>query len=204
MGFSFVMPNKKRFPMSHNFLINANFHSFLDLMEQDLANQTQQRGCPKCGRKLHQANYPRSPVGILARFRDYYKERLSFCCSKCRKRMTPPSVKFFGRRWYAAPLFILISALACGISEYRLAQVKRHFGINVTESSWKRWRRWWRELFVATTFWQQAKGLVPSVLEINKTFPRALLTVFQGTLAQKTCFLLKFLSPLTQGVSHSI
>lgn len=47
--------------MSHNFLSNANFHFFLNLIDQDLAHQTRQKGCPECGHKLHQANYPRSP-----------------------------------------------------------------------------------------------------------------------------------------------
>lgn len=190
--------------MSYNFLGNANFHFLLNSIDQDLANQRQLQGCFECGHKLHQANYPRSPVGILARFRNHYDERLSFCCDTCRKRITPPSVKFFGRRWYPAPLFILISALMRGITEYLLAQVKQHFGIAVSESTWKRWRRWWREKFTATTFWKQAKGLIPQVFEINRPFPRALLAVFQGTLEAKMCFLLKFLSPLTCHILQAI
>jgi len=186
--------------MSHNFLWNANFHFFLNTIDQDLALQAQQKGCPECGHKLHQANYPRSPVGISPQFRNHYDERLSFCCDTCRKRLTPLSVRFFGRRWYPAPLFIFISALMRRVSEYSLAALKRHFGISVSESTWKRWQRWWRDSFIETLFWKQNKGMVPRALESKRSFPRALLDVFQGTLEEKMCFLLKFLSPLSCGV----
>jgi hypothetical protein len=183
--------------MSHNFLSNANFHFFLNSIDQELAHQTQERGCSECGHKLHQANYPRSPVGIPLSFRNQYDERLSFCCDTCRKRITPPSVRFFGRRWYPAPLFIFISALMRRVSGYAIAQIKGHFGINVSESTWKRWRQWWRESFIETLFWRQNKGIVPGALEAKRPFPRALLDVFQGTLEEKMGCLLKFLSPLS-------
>jgi len=190
--------------MSHNFLQNSNFHFFLDSIDQDLAKQAQQKGCPECGHKLHQANYPRSPVGIFTQFRDHYNERLSFCCDTCRKRLTPPSVKFFGRRWYPAPLFIFISALMRKITEHSLTQVRRHFGINVSESTWKRWKRWWRDSFIETLFWKQTKGIVPGVLTINRPFPRALLALFPGPLEEKICFLLRFLSPLSCAILQAI
>lgn len=186
--------------MSHNFLSNANFHLFLNSIDQELALKTQEKGCPECGHKLHQANYPRSPIGISPQFRDQYDERLSFCCEVCRKRITPPSVRFFGRRWYPAPLFIFISALMRRVSESTLVLVKRQFGISVSESTWKRWRRWWRESFVETLFWKQAKSIIPRALESKRPFPHALLDAFSGSLEKKMGFLLKFLSPLSCGV----
>jgi len=191
--------------MSHTFLWNAKFHLFLNKIDEDLAQQTQQRGCVECGHKLHQANYPRSPVGVPPQFRNHYEERLSFCCESCRKRVTSPSVRFFGRRWYPAPIFILISALMRSVSDYYLAQLKRHFGLVVSETTWKRWRRWWRESFIATRFWQQAKSIIPQqALEMNRSFPRALLDSFRGTFEEKMCLLLKFLSPLTTRILHFI
>ncbi len=190
--------------MSQNFLFNASFHLLLIAIDQELADDILKQGCPYCKGKLHRADYPRSPVGMLLQFRDYYDERLSFCCDSCRKRTTPPSLRFFGRRWYPAPLFLLMSALTLGINERRLLQVKQHFGILVNESTWKRWRRWWRESFMVTPFWQQAKGLAPTAIESRKTFPRALLDAFQGTLEEKMRFLLRFLSPLTGGVLRAV
>jgi hypothetical protein len=113
-------------------------------------------------------------------------------------------VRFFGRRWFPAPLFILVSVLTLGISERRLEQVKRHLGIKVSESTWKRWRRWWREVFPTTRFWQHAKGLVPGVLESDMTFPHDLLAAFKGKLTNKIGFLLKFLAPLTSRILQAV
>ena len=185
--------------MSHNFLWNANFHSLLKAMDQDLADQAQQEGCPGCGHKLHQANYPRSPLGMPLHFRSYYDERLSYCCEMCRQRMTPASVRFFGRRWYPGPLFVLISALLRGITESLLRQIKGIFGIFITASTLKRWQQWWCEEFPMTLFWKQASGLIPP-RDLQRSFPRALLAFFQGNLEEKICYLLQFLSPLTRGV----
>lgn len=190
--------------MSQNFLFSASFHLLLNTIDQELAESAKQQGCLDCGNQLHQANYPRSPIGLLTQFRHHYDERLSFCCDTCRKRITPQSVRFFGRRWFPAPLLILISALMLGINERRLAQVKKHFGIVVSESTWKRWRQWWRESFKATLFWQQTKGLVPTAVETNHSFPRALLVIFQGIVEEKMHLLLRFLAPLTGGVLRAV
>ena len=190
--------------MAYKFILSINFHLLLNKIDQESANQAQQQGCPYCGHALHQANYPRSPFGLLAAFRDHYDKRLSFCCDTCRKRTTPQSVRFFGRRWFPAPLFMLISALMLGPNERRCAQVKRHFGMVVSEATWKRWRRWWRESFMATKFWQQAKGLVTSGLGTSRPLPRALLDLFQGAPAKKMRLLLQFLAPLTGGILRAV
>src|SRR6266568_1834893 len=118
--------------MLHKLLLNATFHSALISIDEELAENIQKKGCP-CGGELHQANYPRSPSGIPSLFRSNYSERFSYSCDTCRKRTTPQSVRFFGRRWYPAPLLIFISALMLGVNERRLEQVKRHFGIVVPE-----------------------------------------------------------------------
>lgn len=190
--------------MSQKFLFNASFHLLLIAIDQELANDTLKRGCQYCGGKLHLADYPRSPVGIPSSLRRYYEERLSFCCDTCRKRTTPPSVRFFGRRWYPAPFHLLVSALMLRINEHRLSQIKRHFGITVTESTWKRWRRWWRNFFPSTSFWRQEKALALPIDMTNKSFPRVLLNLFESTLEKKMTLLLRFLSPLTGGVLRAV
>ena len=190
--------------MSQNFIFDASFHLLLSKIDHEIIEKDKLQGCLFCGNKLHKANYPRSPAGLPSQFRHHYGERFSLCCNTCRKRTTPSSVRFFGRRWFPAPLLMLISALMLGINERRLLQVKRHFGITVSESTWKRWRRWWRESFQKTLFWQQAKGLVPIVIETNKFSPRALLDLLQGFLQEKMCLLLRFLLPLTGGVLRAV
>jgi hypothetical protein len=183
--------------MSHKFLFNSTFHKILIAIDRELAEGICQQGCP-CGGSLHQSNYPRSPFGLSAELRFAYQQRFSFCCNDCRRRTTPPSVRFFGRRWYPAPVLILISVLMLSINEYRLTQIKRHFGITMSESTWKRWRRWWRDSFVETAFWKQARGLIPEPRG-SATIIRHMLISFQGTIDNKIIFFLKFTSPITAG-----
>src|SRR3990167_3775348 len=190
--------------MSHNFILDSIFHLWLFAIDQELAESTKSKGCPHCGGQLDKAVYSRSPSGLPPSLREYYESRLSFCCANCRKRITPPSVRFFGRRWFPAPLFLFICLLQCGINERRLAQIKRHFGIRVSESTWKRWRRWWRESFCATPFWQAQNGLVAVTLKKNIVLPRALWHCFKGTLEERMFFLLRFLSPLTTNVFRTV
>lgn len=190
--------------MSHKFLSDARFHLLLTQIDHELAEAAAKKGCPHCGGQLDQANYPRSPFGLLATFRCHYESRLSFCCAECRKRLTPPSVRFFGRRWFVAPVFLLICLLRSGINERRLNQVWHHFGIRVSESTWKRWRRWWRELFETTPFWHAKKGLIALPLTEDAVLPRSLLALFKGALPERMRLLLRFLSPLTGGVLRAV
>lgn len=191
--------------MCHKFLFESSLHVLLNKIDQEFADKVQQEGCSHCGGRLDRSDYPRSPFGVPPVFREHYDERLSFCCSDCRKRTTPPSVRFFGRRWFIAPIVILISALSLEINERRLEQIKKYFGVVVSESTWKRWRSWWRNKFVTTPFWRQMKGLLPSTKEIlNCPFPRALFFVFEGTFKEKIYLLLRFLAPLTGGVLRAI
>lgn len=206
MGLSFGSTTRKTDIMSHKYIFNANFHALLNQIDQEMAEQVRVQDCIYCGSKqLHQAHYPRSPFGISPELRMYYDKRLSFCCGNCRKRSTTPSVRFFGRRFFIGPLFIFISALILGINALRLAQIKRHFGITVSESTWKRWRRWWREIFPGTGFWQQGKGKIKPVSELNGgPFPRVLLDQLVGQMTEKISTLLKFLAPLTAGAFRAV
>lgn len=189
--------------MSHNFTLNASQHAILLRIDDELALSTQKRGCPACGGTLHQADYPRSPMGIPAKMRVYYEQRNSFCCRICRKRTTSKSVRFFGRRWYPEPLFILISALRFGPSARRCTQIQKHFGITMSACTWKRWRLWWATVFAQTDFWKQAKGIVP-ISHFNGPFPRVLLSLFSGTLEEKFILLFRFFAPITAGALRAV
>jgi len=188
--------------MSHKSLLNSTFYSLLIAIDNELVVQAQQQGCPYCGATLHKSDYPRSPLGLPAQHRHYFDERFSLCCADCRKRTTPPSVRFFGRRRFPAMLLILVSVLKYGINEWRLAQIQRHFGIVVSESTWKRWRRWWREVFVHTAFWRQFKALVP--IPDSGPLPGNLLKAFHGNLESKMCKLLEFINPITGGILRAV
>lgn len=128
--------------------------SFLTQVDAAEAETCRQAGCPRCGGPLHSARYPRKPYGLAAVLRDDVR-RFSFCCAACRRRQTPPSVRFFGRRFYVGALFLVVSALVLG-GGVRLQTIARRSGVPVL--TLKRWRRWWRERFPTTPAWQAKRG----------------------------------------------
>ena len=85
--------------MYQEFPQGASLWLFLLSVDQDLAERTRQQPCP-CGGRLHRANYPRKPRGCDQDLPQDYDSRFSFCCDRdgCRKRITPPSVRFLGRK----------------------------------------------------------------------------------------------------------
>ena len=98
--------------MYHDLPRTARFWSFLLTVDQDLAEETRKKACP-CGGRLHSANYLRKPRGTPVRLPEQECLRFSFCCDRdgCRKRATPPSVRFLGRKVYLGAIVILISAM---------------------------------------------------------------------------------------------
>lgn len=126
--------------MCHAFLADSTFHDLLFRFDQDLAASVQAQGC-RCGGVLHSARYPRKPRGVARPvLGSAYETRLSFCCAEdgCRRRTTPPSVRFLGRRVDLAAVVVLASAMACGLTAKRLAQLQERF--QVSGRTLRRWR----------------------------------------------------------------
>jgi hypothetical protein len=182
--------------MLHALLADASFWQFLLRLDEDLAAEVRGAGCPHCGAPLHSGDYPRKPRGVArALLGPAYERRLSFCCSRagCRRRATPPSVRFFGRRVFLGALVVLVSALAHGLTGQRRAWLAQQIGAGA--QTLERWRRWWREVLPTTRCWQARRGqwLPPPA---PATLPGALLARFgaredAGTLAA----VLRFLAP---------
>jgi hypothetical protein len=202
--------------MSHNFLFNTIFHKLLKAMDYDLSQEERAKGCPHCGGALHRADYPRSPVGIPKEHREYYEDRYSYCCYECRKRTTPLSLRFFGRRWYPGPLFIWISTLLNGGVRKCCEQMKRAFGIILSKKTLKRWKRWWQEAFKKTYFWKWVSEIIPCEHVWSGSFPGQLFSMYtsrkdntlkkefpEGELPyfeRQLIWVLKFLMPLAQSL----
>ena len=182
--------------MCHAFLSDPNFYDLLFRLDEDLAGEVRAMGCA-CGGVLHSARYPRKPRGMGVVRGEAYETRLSFCCARegCRRRSTPPSVRFLGRRVYLGAVVVLATALCQGPSSVRLAQLHEWFGVSLRTLN--RWRKWWREVFVHTPFWQAARSRFVPPLDTRR-LPASLLERFAGPerptrLAQ----LLRFIRPLT-------
>jgi len=116
----------------------------------------------------------------------------------CRKRATPPSLRFLGRRVYLATVVTLISALMLGTTPSRLARLSVVPGLD--RRTLARWRVWWRSSFTDGPFAAVAMAaLVPPV--DTAALPVSLLDRFAGELREQLIALLRFLGPLTGGAS---
>ena len=177
-------------------LRDTTLYDVLLKFDHDLAAEARAARCP-CGGALHSARYPRKPRGGPDDLGPEYTTRLSFCCAVegCRRRVTPPSVRFLGRRVYLGAVVVLVTAMRAGLTAPRAAQLREWFG--VSGRTLARWRQWWRETFVASPFWQGVKGrFAPPVAP--RALPASLLERFGAEHARdRLVALLRFLAPLT-------
>lgn len=185
--------------MSLSILQDARLYEVLHRLDVDLAQTARASGCRHCGGVLHSAHYLRKPRGGPRGLAAKIDRRLSFCCARdgCRRRETPPSVRFLGRRVYFGAVVLLVSALRDGLAARRVRVLREQLGVDVR--TLRRWRRWWRETFVGSAFWRAAQArFTPPVVEA--ALPGALLERFTaeaspGSLVQT----LQFLAPISQG-----
>lgn len=129
----------------------------LPKIDADLAAKARAAGCSACGGRLDVANYPRKPRGVDALGEDY-DLRASFCCAVegCRRRCTPPSVRFLGRKVYLGAVVVLASALLHGPSKTAVAKLSALLGIN--RRTLVRWCGWWSTRFATSRFWESLRG----------------------------------------------
>jgi hypothetical protein len=182
--------------MYHRLPRGARFCRFLSSVDQDLAEETRKQACP-CGGRLHRADYPRKPRGDDA-LPQQYSYRFSFCCERdgCRKRMTPPSVRFLGRKVYLAAVVVFVAAMRHGASPGRFRKLSKLFGAD--RRTIARWRVLWNEHFPQTPFWKVERARFVPVID-DATLPLSLLNAFLGRDGPYPDWvrLLQFLSPIT-------
>lgn len=171
----------------------------------DVAKRVQAEKCPvieeetgePCGGNLHNAPFPRKPRGGVE-LDEPVCERLSFCCAirNCRKRVTPPSLRFMGRKLYLGVVVVIISALRCGQTPRRLGELQKLVG--VSRQTVKRWLQWWQEVLPATELWTARRGRLPTQPELDE-LPLSLLEQFTGSCKDQVELLLRFIDALTGG-----
>ena len=183
--------------MGHELHRSGSFWSFLLSIDKDLADSARQQGC-SCNGRLHCANYPRAPRGGPDHLPEEYRCRFSFCCDRdgCRKRVTPPSVRFLGRKVYLGVVVILITAMRQGPTPRRVRELSSLFGVDGATIA--RWQTFWRDHVPQTPFWKIARGRLVPVVEIV-SLPLSILEAFLRTddPYQGWVRLLRFLSPMT-------
>ena len=160
-------------------------------VDGDLTEQARSKGCLFCGGKLHRSDYDRKPRGG-----PQWDVRFSLCCAQegCRRRHTPASVRFMGRRVYAGLVVVLVSAMVHGLKPDRVKALREALGID--RRTLERWRQWWLGIFLESSFWREARARFMPPLS-HKTMPLSLCVSFEVQRRDRLLDLLKFLSPIT-------
>lgn len=183
--------------MYHELPRSARFWLFLLAIDRDFAESVRKNGC-SCGGHLHCAHYLRKPRGTPVQLPESQCLRLSFCCDRdgCRKRTTPPSVRFLGRKVYLGAIVILISAMRQGPTPRRVRELSDRF--NVDRRTISRWQVFWREHFPQTHFWKIARARLVLTREIV-SLPYSLVDAFlsRHLRCRGWTNLLRFLAPST-------
>jgi hypothetical protein len=172
------------------------FFGLLLRVDEDLAARA--AGCRECGQAVHAGNFRRKARDVPRGLERDYEWRLSFCCARreCRKRLTPPSMRFLGRKVYLSAVVVLVSALRCGATPVRMARIAALVG--VSRRTVNRWRQWWMEIFPQSRCWAEGSGLF-SVPVPTRQLPLSLLERFAGPPATALQGLLRFVLPITGG-----
>lgn len=166
-------------------------------VDREIAEIHRVRGCPLCGRgRLHRADFGRKPRGLAAELApdDPLRTRLSFCCDQegCRRRTTPPSVRFLGRRVFVAPLVVLLTAI---VAVQRAGELCRELGVD--RRTLARWRRWWDEEYSASRHWRALRARLAD--PPRGGLPRSLLLMLGGLRPRPIRTLLRAMGPVTGG-----
>jgi hypothetical protein len=189
---------RRTHPLYRDLLADATFHQLLLACDRDLADTARGAGCKRCSGVVHCAHYWRKPRGRPCRLGREHDQRFSFCCAVdgCRSRATPPSLRFLGPKVYIAAIVVLIAILLHGATARRMRELTEVIGVD--RRTVERWRRWWREGFTATSFWQSARATLMPPVDQDR-LPAALIERFAGDDADRLVALLRFMGPLTGG-----
>jgi len=107
-------------------LRDSSLFALLLRFDEDVAAEVRLAGCMACGGVLHSARYPRKPRGGPEGLGAEHRRRPSFCCAVdgCRRRATPPSLRFLGRKVFFG-LWVLLLHGAAGRADAAAAEPAR-------------------------------------------------------------------------------
>jgi hypothetical protein len=168
----------------------------LGAMDAEYAAKVHRAGCAHCGGRLDRADYARKPRGELGEAASAFERRCSFCCREdgCRKRATPPSLRFLGRKVYVAVLVVLASA--AGRAQRLEGGGRARRVLDVPVRTVRRWIDWWETVFALGAFFTEAKGFFATPIEVGE-LPASLLARFGSAGAEALGKMLRFIAPVT-------
>lgn len=182
--------------------LDREFFAALERADAEIAAVVGGDGCGRCGGRLHRGDYPRKPRGaLIAAAGEAFVVRLSFCCGRegCRRRTTPPSLRFLGRRVYLEAVVLVASVIA----------VMRGIGcatgreVGVPARTLARWLAWWRGSFLQTVeFITLAAALALGTAAAHAAMPASLWRASPSlTSAETVAWFARRLATLTTGAS---
>lgn len=103
-------------------------------------------------------------------------------------------VRFLGRRVYAGLVVVLVTVMIHGLEPGRVRRIRE--ALQIDSRTVKRWRRWWLNNFVRSSFWKAARArFMPPLCE--RTLPLSLWLSFELQERQRLLAVLQFLKPIT-------
>ncbi len=175
--------------------LQREFFEGLTRIDAAIVERAAKEPCGDCGGPLYRGDYPRKPRGgLLAIAAEAFGRRFSLCCGRegCRHRVTPPSVRFLGRRVYVGAVVILVSAVALAVAT--ASAVTRMTGVPARTT--RRWLRWWRGPFTTTApFVDLCARLVPA--PDRRRLPTSVLERLDGDGTACLSKLMAWLAPIT-------
>ena len=180
--------------------VEDKFHAGLLAIDEAAARVVQGWGCRKvgCGGRLDVANYPRKVRGLgeVASAAGRYDSRLSLCCSArgCRRRATPPSVRFLGRFVYGMRVMVAWAALR-GVAS-RAAPAVASTSVPSRQTT-RGWESYWGRVRQDASVTLLVAALVVSSGAVAPNVVVALMSAAHGTEAERAVTTHRLLAPLT-------
>ena len=180
--------------MFSQFAFGREFFATLEAIDRKIAGEVGASRCRRCGGPLHRGDYDRKPRGaVFAPEGETFVVRFSFCCGAegCRKRATPPSLRFLGRRVYLGAVVLVASVLAQALTQ--AAEIRTATG--VPARTVRRWLDWWRGGFLSTAVFVALRARLVG-LAVDQ-IPAAILTALPGAIEEQVRAMLRLLCPLS-------
>lgn len=183
--------------MVHGYESDAKLFAALVAIDEACAKRVREAGCAECGGPLDQADFERKPRGDLGESAEAYAKRTSFCCRRegCRRRATPPSVRFLGRKVYVAVVVVIASIVAHQRATLVGRGAPRQIE-GVPMRTVRRWLAWWQTAFALSAFWTEAKVFFAMPVD-EAALPGSLLERLGTPSAATLTRLLMLVSPIT-------
>jgi hypothetical protein len=176
--------------------LGREFFTLLEQHDEGVARRVAAEGCPRCDGPLHRGDYDRKPRGaLIAPAGERFVRRFSLCCGRegCRKRATPPSLRFLGRRVYLGVVVIVASLAAQWLGS---AEASRPV-TGVPARTTRRWVGWWCGTFVETEVFLAVRARLVG-LAVGE-LPASIVAKLPGRWPERVRAVLEFLAPLTTG-----